>query len=41
MAAVTIDQDAANPKASALLLVRFGLCCLMTPGPSEDIRCHV
>ena len=19
----------------------FGLCCLMTPGLSEDIRCHV
>ena len=20
---------------------RFGLCCLMTPGLSKDIRCHV
>ena len=22
-------------------LVWFGLCCLMTPGLSKDIRCHV
>ena len=22
-------------------LVSFGLCCLMTPGLSKDIRCHV
>ena len=22
-------------------LLRFGLCCLMTPGLSKDIRCHV
>ena len=21
--------------------VWFGLCCLMTPGPSKDIQCHV
>ena len=21
--------------------VRFGLCCLMTPGLSKDVQCHV
>ena len=26
-----------NPK----VLVWFGLCCLMTPGLSKGIRCHV
>ena len=24
-----------------VLMVWFGLCCLMTPGLSKDIRCHV
>ena len=24
-----------------ILLDWFGLCCLMTPGPSKDIRCRV
>ena len=26
---------------SGQLNERFGLCCLMTPGLSKDIRCHV
>ena len=29
------------PQIGDLVLVRFGLCCLMTPGLSKDIRCHV
>ena len=24
-----------------LYMIWFGLCCLMTPGPSKDIRCQV
>ena len=28
-------------KSKMALVKRFGLCCLMTPGLSKDIRCHV
>ena len=35
------DSDVDREDPSSEGLVWFGLCCLMTPGLSKDIRCHV
>ena len=35
------DVEACMNYGLQILMVWFGLCCLMTPGLSKDIRCHV
>ena len=39
--ATQIDQVAQSMLLKWIGLVWFGLCCLMTPGLSKDIRCHL
>ena len=37
----SVRNPASTRAAYATSLVWFGLCCLLTPGLSKDIRCHV